>query len=128
MTFYYVPDVSRALLSVESLAYSVNNGWIMRSGSILQEDSRSILLASASVQQARVEYRLQVLFLCGVVFVMFFGHVPAGEGSCSYPRCRLVSSKRVRTFGRISLALLQVGGVNCLVLGLVPRMRGSLCW
>jgi cytochrome b6 len=31
MTFYYVPDVSRALLSVESLAYSVTNGWIMRS-------------------------------------------------------------------------------------------------
>jgi cytochrome b6 len=31
MTFYYVPDVSRALLSVESLAYSVSNGWIMRS-------------------------------------------------------------------------------------------------
>ena len=31
MTFYYVPDVSRALLSVESLASSVTNGWIMRS-------------------------------------------------------------------------------------------------
>ena len=31
MTFYYVPDVSRALLSVESLASNVTNGWIMRS-------------------------------------------------------------------------------------------------
>jgi succinate dehydrogenase/fumarate reductase cytochrome b subunit len=31
ITFYYVPDVSRALLSVESLASSVTNEWIMRS-------------------------------------------------------------------------------------------------
>jgi len=31
MTFYYVPDVSRALLSVESLAFEVANGWVIRS-------------------------------------------------------------------------------------------------
>jgi cytochrome b6 len=31
MTFYYVPDVTRALLSVESLAFEVANGWVIRS-------------------------------------------------------------------------------------------------
>ena len=31
MTFYYVPDVSRALLSVESIAYKIKSGWIIRS-------------------------------------------------------------------------------------------------
>ena len=31
MTFYYVPEVSRALLTVESIATTVRNGWIIRS-------------------------------------------------------------------------------------------------
>jgi cytochrome b6 len=31
MTFYYVPDVARALVSVESLAFEVTNGWVIRS-------------------------------------------------------------------------------------------------
>ena len=31
MTFYYVPDVARALVSVESLAFEVANGWVIRS-------------------------------------------------------------------------------------------------
>lgn len=31
MTFYYVPEITRALLSVEALAYQIKTGWLIRS-------------------------------------------------------------------------------------------------